>query len=192
MPSPPYSPHSSEIERLRDKTASETFLSIEKLIESAPDPVASILGYLLEHLYDPRPLSMIRRGLQASPEALRDFERLTGQEFDTFFVAKRLEIARALLIESNCLLRDIAFVLGFRTPGAFTAEFRKHFGIAPSRFRTREAGRKARRRPESTGTMGSEEHARDPWSNLLDLGDQEARDLIFTLLDRYLPGEGEP
>jgi AraC family transcriptional regulator len=45
--------------------------------------------------------------------------------------------ARELLADPALGITDIALAVGYGTPSAFTASFRKHLGVTPTNFRRR-------------------------------------------------------
>jgi AraC family transcriptional regulator len=47
----------------------------------------------------------------------------------------RLEQARRLLREPKARITDIALAVGYQTPSAFAAAFRRHTGTTPSDYR---------------------------------------------------------
>ena len=199
MPQPDESNETNELELLRARIAAEVVRPIEERIESAPVSIAKMLTYFLEHLYDPRYVTVVRRGLRASKRSHEQFEELVGEDFDSLREKTRIEIARRVLAESDASIVEIARVLGFRFPGGLSGQFRKYYDMTPTAYRKAGAP-ELEPRPigpgadenESPGTGPRYSEEKSAWSKLLDLPPQEARDLIFTLLDRYLPGEGEP
>lgn len=199
MPHPDDSNETNGLELLRDRIAAEVVRPIEERIESAPVSIAKMLTYFLEHLYDPRHLAVVRRGLRASKRDHEQFEQLMGEDFDSLREKTRIEITRRVLAESDASLVEIARALGFRFPGGLSGQFRKYYDMTPSAYRKAGAP-ELEPGPTGPGIAEREPPGSDPrysevksaWRKLLDLPPQEARDLIFTLLDRYLPGEGEP
>jgi AraC-like DNA-binding protein len=45
----------------------------------------------------------------------------------------RLDHARRLLLEAGNRVSDVALEVGFESPAHFTREFKRRFGVAPSR-----------------------------------------------------------
>ncbi|MBS0518023.1 MAG: helix-turn-helix transcriptional regulator [Proteobacteria bacterium] len=63
----------------------------------------------------------------------RHFVRETGFTFSAW--RQRLRLLQALdRLATGASITDIAFDLGYESPSAFTAMFRRHFGTSPSRF----------------------------------------------------------
>lgn len=76
------------------------------------------------------------RETQSSPFHLcRAFRAVTGSSITNYQHGLRLRLSLELLRDSRAGLADIALQLGFASHSHFTSLFRRHFGIAPSRFR---------------------------------------------------------
>src|SRR5262245_61261398 len=63
------------------------------------------------------------------------FRTATGQTPFERLTALRMDLARRLLADRELCVTDIAFAVGYQTPSAFAARFRRHVGVAPSAFR---------------------------------------------------------
>lgn len=188
----------TDLELLRDRVAAEVIRPIEERIESAPHSIARMLTYLLEHLYDSRRLAQLERGLGASQRSHQQFEVLLGESFGTVWEKARVEIARKVLGQSGATVVEVAQVLHLRS-AQITHLFRKYYDTTPTEYLAAGAPElepriRSRARGENEPPAAPSRSAEVPstWEHLLGLPPQDARDLIFTLLDRYLPGEGEP
>jgi AraC family transcriptional regulator len=63
------------------------------------------------------------------------FRHATGSSPHEWLTGLRLERARQLLRNPNARITDIALAIGYQTPSAFTAAFRRHIGATPSDYR---------------------------------------------------------
>lgn len=63
------------------------------------------------------------------------FKAATGQTPHNFLTALRMGRARQLLAERSLAITDIALAVGYQTPSAFTATFRRLARVTPSEFR---------------------------------------------------------
>jgi AraC family transcriptional regulator len=70
----------------------------------------------------------------------RAFKQAVGQSPRRYVSARRLERAKALLIEGDRPLIDIALGLGFSSQANFTRAFQRLMGVAPGQYRRRETG----------------------------------------------------
>ena len=89
---------------------------------------------LLAHPGDPRPLPKLARLTAASPRNLaRLFQVELGMSFTAWRQQARLLEALRRLGEGEPVT-TVALDLGYATPSSFTYMFRRHLGVAPSRF----------------------------------------------------------
>ena len=63
------------------------------------------------------------------------FKRATGLSPHAFLMVKRLEMAKAMLLDEELPIVQIAFSVGFRSQAHFTNVFRKAAGATPARWR---------------------------------------------------------
>jgi AraC family transcriptional regulator len=70
----------------------------------------------------------------------RAFKQTSGQTIHEFVEQVRLDRAMSLLGETDLLLKDIAYRLGFANPGSFSVAFRRSVGETPQAFRRRVRG----------------------------------------------------
>jgi AraC family transcriptional regulator len=63
------------------------------------------------------------------------FRLATGQTPHEWLTARRIERARELLDNPTLRVTDIALAVGYSTPSAFAASFRKVTGMTPTDFR---------------------------------------------------------
>jgi AraC-like DNA-binding protein len=119
-------------------------LLVQLLTQGAPPADGSAPGHgpLIEQacrrlMDDPRTdLARLAKQLGLSYERFRKvFREQTGMAPGEFRIRRRLERARALLQEGGMSVQDIAVELGYPNPYAFSAQFRKLVGTAPSVYR---------------------------------------------------------
>jgi AraC family transcriptional regulator len=65
----------------------------------------------------------------------RAFRNTTGLAPHAWLTRQRMQRARALIANSNLPIASIAVAVGFTTPSAFAAAFRKAFGKSPTQLR---------------------------------------------------------
>lgn len=65
----------------------------------------------------------------------RVFRRTVGTPPHQYVIARRIERAKRLLLETKLLVTDIGYRCGFGSPTHFSASFRKVTGQSPQSFR---------------------------------------------------------
>ncbi|MFI7131057.1 AraC family transcriptional regulator [Nonomuraea sp. NPDC050153] len=103
-----------------------------------PDPVdervRAVADALLADPADPRSLEAHARAVGVSRRTLtRLFAHDTGMSFDRWRTHVRLRAALALLAEGRPVSR-VAHTVGYATPSAFLAAFRRTVGTSPGRY----------------------------------------------------------
>lgn len=63
------------------------------------------------------------------------FRQATGHSPHAWLVKQRVARARDLLQDPSLSITDVALAVGYQTPSAFTARFRKIVGVTPTKFR---------------------------------------------------------
>jgi AraC family transcriptional regulator len=63
------------------------------------------------------------------------FRMATGHTPHEWLTMQRIQRAKALLIDPKLPITDIALTVGYQTPSAFAATFRKILGVTPTEFR---------------------------------------------------------
>jgi AraC family transcriptional regulator len=102
----------------------------------APWQVKRVTAYMREHFAQDI-------GLQDLADIVRlsrfhfcsAFRIATGHTPYEWLTRLRMEMARKLLADPAMRITDIALAVGYQTPSAFAASFRRHVGVAPTEFR---------------------------------------------------------
>jgi AraC-like DNA-binding protein/NAD(P)H-dependent FMN reductase len=104
-----------------------------------PDQIMRAVRYIRENFAEGQ-LSLDRVASEACMSRYhfsRTFKRETGTRFIDFLTTVRLAEACSLLTHTNQSITSIAFGVGYRDLSHFERTFKKEFGFAPSRYRTR-------------------------------------------------------
>jgi AraC-like DNA-binding protein len=111
----------------------------EKLGErlAANDDLVGQIPGLVARLFDSGSVTMAEaaRRLDMSVATLRRRIRKHGTTFNEIANGERRKLAERYLSRSNPSIGEIAFLLGFKNPSAFSRAFRKWRGVSPSEYR---------------------------------------------------------
>ena len=66
------------------------------------------------------------------------FRRETGQTLEEYLIRTRLKEAAALLRETNLLVKEICWQVGYTDEAHFGKRFREHYGATPLSYRYRK------------------------------------------------------
>lgn len=64
------------------------------------------------------------------------FSDVTGNSIEKFFIAKKIEHVKELLINENLNLKEISYLTNYSSVAHLSYQFKKMTGFAPSEFRT--------------------------------------------------------
>ena len=117
------------LDRLRGAPAESLYLPLP-----AEPRIRALVERLLEEPSDPTGLEALAREAGASPRTMaRLFEAETGMGFRDWRQRLRLQVALARLAEGEPVT-SVAFAVGYDSPSAFIAMFRKVMGESPRRY----------------------------------------------------------
>jgi AraC-like DNA-binding protein/ligand-binding sensor protein len=103
---------------------------------SEPPVITRAKAYILEHQGEDLSLGQVARAVNASSFYFcKLFKKSTGINFVDYLSRRRIEKARNLLLNPNCLVSEIAFEVGFQSLTHFNRVFKKLTGQSPSAYR---------------------------------------------------------
>jgi transcriptional regulator GlxA family with amidase domain len=106
------------------------------------DQINAIVSRITENLAEPLSASELAQGLGMSESAFsRFFRRATGNTFTDFVNHVRINRACQLLMESDLLITNIGFDVGFNNIANFNRRFLDIKGMTPSEYRRQAANR---------------------------------------------------
>ena len=98
--------------------------------------VEKAMNYIDSHLSDSITLQGIAEYVHMSPSYLSQlFKTLNGFSVWEYIIAKRIEKAKKLLLESEERILDISLKCGFNTITNFNRAFKREVGISPKEYR---------------------------------------------------------
>jgi len=114
-------------------------IALSRAEKSTNPAVRKAIDYAQKHLERPISLEKVARVCGASTRHLsRIFKQATGLSFIEYLARERVERAKALLVESNARIIDVALCCGFESIAQFNRVFKKVAGQTPSGFRRSE------------------------------------------------------
>lgn len=133
----------SSVSRISGLTM-ELITEIGRDAARTPEPLLADAFRLMEyHLSESFSLSALAEKLHVSPNYLnRLFLKGLGMSPKRYLIGQRMQLARALLNSTSLSIQEIALRCGYKTPFAFSKEFRKNFGISPRPFRIQKECKK--------------------------------------------------
>ncbi len=118
----------------------QTRLSTDFIAVADPGTAAA-LRYIRSHACDGISVDRLARRLAISRTTLdRKFRQLLGRSPKMEIDRVRIERARQLLQATDYKLSAIASLVGFQTAAQFVTAFKRHTGITPGAYRSRETG----------------------------------------------------
>ena len=124
--------------QLLRKHAAVTIPAIRPPSGLTPWQVKRVTTYMLEHASESLTLDELAGVIHLSRfHFCTAFRLATGKTPHEWLVIQRIGMARKLLEDGALNITDVALAVGYGTPSAFTAAFRKIVGCTPTDFRRR-------------------------------------------------------
>lgn len=98
--------------------------------------VRHAIDYICDHLQDRLTMEQLAEIEHLNPSYFSKlFSKETGVPVKAFILNVKVATAHNMLSHSDYSISDISYSLGFSSQSAFTAAFRKKYGISPGKFR---------------------------------------------------------
>lgn len=95
-----------------------------------------IRSFIDEHYTEPITLQNISEALHVSPYYMSHiFKKISGYSPIQYLLRRRIGEAQTLLISTDLPIVEIAMAVGFDTQNYFNAQFTRHVGIPPKKYR---------------------------------------------------------
>lgn len=105
-------------------------------VNSEPPVITRARSYIFEHQSEDLSLSQVAKAVNASSFYFcKLFRKSTGVNFIDYVSQLRIEKAKNLLLNPNCLISEIAFEVGFQSLTHFNRVFKRMVGLSPSKYR---------------------------------------------------------
>jgi AraC-like DNA-binding protein/ligand-binding sensor protein len=105
-------------------------------VHAEPPVIARARSYIFEHQGEHLSLGQVAKAVNASSFYFcKLFKKSTGINFIDYISQLRIDKAKNLLLNPNCLISEIAFEVGFQSLTHFNRVFKKITGQAPTQYR---------------------------------------------------------
>ena len=106
--------------------------STGKSLEMLPKQVVRAIEHFAEHIESPVQISEVAEVVGLSTRSLeRSFKEATGQSPLKYYRKMRMTQARQLVLYTNTPVTEVAYMVGYDTPGTFLHHYRETFGVTP-------------------------------------------------------------
>jgi len=90
----------------------------------------------MENIQRPPSIATIARKVGMSVATLvRKFKLIHGKSIHEYYVQKKMELAKRMILEHNITIKHMANILGYSQASAFIETFSKEFGYTPGNLR---------------------------------------------------------
>jgi AraC-like DNA-binding protein len=87
---------------------------------------------LMQQLQKPPKVEAIAKSVNMSTSSLlRQFKAMYGKSLHEYYIGKKMELARKMMIENQITIKKLAESLGYKQASHFIETFTKHFGYSP-------------------------------------------------------------
>ena len=119
---------------IRDFSAVKSHL--KRRNASASDAICyQIMNYIDTHIYTMKSLEELAEVMKYNYSYLSTlFKKTTGNTLLSYYYAKRLEVARMLILENSLKISEIAEQLGYSSLYAFSRAFKEMYGVSPKQY----------------------------------------------------------
>ncbi len=109
---------------------------LPELRDAQEEVIHQVHRYLMDNLAERITIEELSRHFHMNPTSLKQaFKQVYGNSLAAHMKAHRMEKAARLLLESSDPVADVARAVGYESQSRFTAAFKEHYGVIPSKFR---------------------------------------------------------
>ena len=100
------------------------------------ETIHQVHRYLMDHLAERITIEELSRRFLMNPTTLKQvFKQVYGNSLAAHMKQHRMERAAELLSDSSDTVAQIALAVGYESQSRFTAAFKEHYGLLPTRYR---------------------------------------------------------
>jgi len=124
------------LDRILNTFQNREFLPTSKLKMNDVEKLFGIKRILEENIYSQLPtIKQLAQTVAMSETKLKtDFKSLFGTSIYKYYLLLKMEVGKQLIESRAGTISEISFRLGYSNPAQFSAQFRKHYGVAPSKI----------------------------------------------------------
>ena len=95
-----------------------------------------VMNYIDTHIYTLRKLTEVSEDFSYNYDYLANlFRKTTNQKLSDYFIDRKLEMARLLLLENKKKITEIADIANYANVFAFSKAFKNKYGISPLKYK---------------------------------------------------------
>lgn len=99
-------------------------------------PVEKAKEWIQSHIEESVTIQMVADHVHMNPTYFCELFKLqTGETVHDYLTRKRMEAASKLVLTSDHKLAEIAQMVGYKDVKYFSRQFKKHYGILPSKYK---------------------------------------------------------
>ncbi|UOF90933.1 response regulator [Fodinisporobacter ferrooxydans] len=111
--------------------------SLDEMFNHSISALQRTKSFMETHYAEDLTLEMMADMAQLSPFYFsKQFKAAFGQSFVEYLTHLRMEAARELIEQRKYNLKEICFHIGYNSPTYFSRVFKKHYGVAPSEWKS--------------------------------------------------------
>ena len=125
----------------QDELIAQVYEDVSSVLKNRSDPhstsVVSHVKRIIQQRYADRlSIKSLAQEVYLTPTYLCVlFKQQTGKTINEYITSERIQHAKELLADSNILLYDICFMVGYLSPSYFSKLFKKYTSMTPSEYR---------------------------------------------------------
>lgn len=118
------------------KNTNQVEKPILKIANNKNNLVSQIQEYLQLHFREGLSLTILADIFEITPSYLSTiFHKEIGEPYSKYLLRMRMETAKALLLNPNSKVQDVALDVGFASSKHFGSVFKSYYGISPGEFK---------------------------------------------------------
>jgi AraC-like DNA-binding protein len=115
-----------------DKTMNQKAVTQQKQYSTQYHQIVEAEAILMKHLQKAPTVEALAQYVNMSPSSLyRQFKAFYGKSLYEYYIEKKMELAKKMIIEDGLTVKHVAHLLGYNQGSPFIAMFKKQYGCCP-------------------------------------------------------------